>query len=345
MSGRNRNMNMPEFSIVMPAYNAGKYIGTAIESVIRQTFQDWELVIVNDCSTDNTVEIVQKYIQKDSRIKCYNLPNNSGSAFMPRKEAVLKSTGHMIVMLDADDYLEDSYLEKMYRRWQETQADIILGKMYFVANGEVRNILPGSDFDMDQIISGEEACMLTIPRWIIGGNAAAARKIYITALNQSEDYAGMNADELLGRKKMLLSSRIAFVDAKYIYCYNDTSITNHFSLKSFDILYTGKLLLHEIENHFGKESPEVKKVHLLLFDNVLYCELIYYRNLSSIPKKDRKMVKKEITKGYQIINWEFIKGKIPYSRYLVSQCGIQVMMTAVSVYVFAERIKQLFKHS
>ena len=107
---------MPEYSIVMPAYNASKYIAIAIESVLQQTFQDWELVIVDDGSTDNTADIVQEFVQRDKRIRYDRLPQNTGSAFIPRKEAVLKSTADWIVTLDADDYLENCYLEKIHNK-------------------------------------------------------------------------------------------------------------------------------------------------------------------------------------------------------------------------------------
>lgn len=339
-------IDMPEFSVVMPAYNAEQYIEYAIESVIRQTFEDWELVVVNDASTDNTSEIVKQFVQKDYRIKYYSLPKQSGSAFTPRKEAVLKSTGKWIVTLDADDYLEDCYLEKIYNRAKETQADMILGRMYVPANGTIKTTVPQLDFDMEQIIGGEDACMLTIPTWRIGLNGATTTTTWISALNQINiSAAAMNADEVLSRQLLLLSSKVAFVDAKYMYRYNENSITKKISLKSFDILYTNKCLLSLLKKHFGKDSKNVVIMQLQIFRGILNCAFLFCERYPFISKPDRKVVLEKIKNEYRQIDWNVVKVQVPFHVYFVTHGGWQLMMSSIWVYVFAKRVKQLFKHS
>ena len=69
-------------SVITPTYNCAKFIRETIESVQKQTYQQWEMIIVDDCSTDNTKEIVDKYIKEDSRIKYFCLENNSGYIFV-----------------------------------------------------------------------------------------------------------------------------------------------------------------------------------------------------------------------------------------------------------------------
>ena len=101
----------PLISIVMPAYNVEKYIGNAIESVIRQSYNNWELVICNDASSDNTESVITTY--DDNRIKYIRLSINSGSAFHPREKAFYRSSGDWILNLDADDYIEQDYLLKV----------------------------------------------------------------------------------------------------------------------------------------------------------------------------------------------------------------------------------------
>lgn len=70
-------MKNPKISIVLPCYNGAKMLGSAIESILAQTFQDWELIIVNDCSTDNTLEVAQLYAEKDPRIRVFSNDKNS----------------------------------------------------------------------------------------------------------------------------------------------------------------------------------------------------------------------------------------------------------------------------
>lgn len=96
-------------SIIMPTYNCAKFIGKTIESVIAQTYENWELIIVDDCSKDNTEEVVSKY--KDNRIKYYRLENNSGAA-VARTEAMKKAIGSYMSFLDSDDLWKKDKLEK-----------------------------------------------------------------------------------------------------------------------------------------------------------------------------------------------------------------------------------------
>lgn len=98
-------------SIITPAYNAEKYINDTIASVISQTYQYWEMVIVDDASNDNTNKIINKYQQKDKRIKLINLLNNQGVA-NARNTAIQNAKGRYIAFLDADDVWEKEKLEK-----------------------------------------------------------------------------------------------------------------------------------------------------------------------------------------------------------------------------------------
>lgn len=89
-------------SIITPTYNCGEFIAETIESVIDQSYQNWEMIIVDDCSKDNTKEIVETYIQKDRRIKYYLLNRNSGAA-EARNKAMELAKGKYMAFLDSDD--------------------------------------------------------------------------------------------------------------------------------------------------------------------------------------------------------------------------------------------------
>lgn len=99
-------------SIIMPAYNCGDFISITLDSVIAQTYQDWEVIIVDDCSTDNTEEVVNSYKSKDPRIKYYKLDKNSGAA-VARNAAVDFAEGQYMAFLDSDDVW---YPEKLYKQ-------------------------------------------------------------------------------------------------------------------------------------------------------------------------------------------------------------------------------------
>lgn len=96
-------------SIIMPSWNTGKYISESIESVLGQTYTNWELLIVDDCSTDNTDEVVAKYT--DERIRYFKNEKNSGAA-ITRNKAMREAKGEWIAFLDSDDLWSPDKLEK-----------------------------------------------------------------------------------------------------------------------------------------------------------------------------------------------------------------------------------------
>ena len=98
-------------SIIMPTYNCGKYISESINSVMQQTIDDWEIQIVDDCSTDNTVNILKPFLEKDSRIHYTCLSENGGPA-AARTEAIRLATGKYCAFLDSDDLWVPEKLEK-----------------------------------------------------------------------------------------------------------------------------------------------------------------------------------------------------------------------------------------
>ena len=98
-------MNKTKFSVAISCYNIEKYVERAMNSVLNQTFTDYELIIVDDCSTDKTMEIV-KNIEKED-IKIYNTDKNSGTAGATRNIAIDKANGEYIIFLDGDDCLYD----------------------------------------------------------------------------------------------------------------------------------------------------------------------------------------------------------------------------------------------
>ncbi|MNQ83918.1 putative teichuronic acid biosynthesis glycosyltransferase TuaG [compost metagenome] len=98
-------------SIITPTYNAEKFITETLKSVQNQTYQNWEMILVDDASTDETVKIISDFAEKDSRIKLFKLEKNSGNGFA-RNIALEKSVGKYIAYLDADDLWFSMKLEK-----------------------------------------------------------------------------------------------------------------------------------------------------------------------------------------------------------------------------------------
>ena len=107
-------------SIITPCYNGEKYIAETIDSVLAQTYQNWEMLIIDDGSQDNSVEIIKKYVKKDSRIQLIQ-QENSGSA-SARNNGIRNCRGQYIALLDADDLWLPEFLEKQIEFMKEKKT-------------------------------------------------------------------------------------------------------------------------------------------------------------------------------------------------------------------------------
>ena len=104
-------------SIVMPSFNTGVYIAETINSVLKQTYDNWELLIVDDCSTDSTDDVVKPFLE-DKRIRYFKNDNNCGAA-VSRNKALREAKGRWIAFLDSDDLWMHDKLEKQIRFMEE----------------------------------------------------------------------------------------------------------------------------------------------------------------------------------------------------------------------------------
>lgn len=105
-------------SIITPTFNCGKFIVETIDSILSQTYAKWELIISDDCSTDNTKEVIKPYLEKDTRIKYICNAKNSGAA-VTRNNALRVAKGKWIAFLDSDDLWESTKLEKQIKFMEE----------------------------------------------------------------------------------------------------------------------------------------------------------------------------------------------------------------------------------
>ena len=119
------NQYRPLVSVVMPCYNAAQFIADSIESVIAQTYENWELIIVDDCSNDNSLQIILGYQLKDSRIKLICNEQPSGSPADPRNKGIEHSSGEYIAFLDSDDIWISDKIEVQLAKFQEGDYAIV----------------------------------------------------------------------------------------------------------------------------------------------------------------------------------------------------------------------------
>ena len=122
---------MPKISVIVAVYNVEKYIGRCIESIQKQTLTDWELILVDDCSPDNSDAVIQEYVKHDKRITVLHQNENHGP-MVARRRGDETASGDYITYCDGDDMLPEQALELLYFAAQKSNADIVSGNMVYV---------------------------------------------------------------------------------------------------------------------------------------------------------------------------------------------------------------------
>ncbi len=246
-------------SVIIPSYNAEKYIGAAVQSVLSQTLKDIELIIIDDKSSDSTWNVVSEL--NDTRIVKARRNENSGSPYIPVEEACAMAKGRFIAVMGNDDLLDRDYLKILFDRAEAQCLDICLGRLVF-ADSECRPtefVLPDDEFDFGKIYSGEEACGMTLPDWKINMNGALIKnEIYNRALKKyhKSGKRQMYNDETLSRVLLLEAEKVAVCSARYIFRANPTSSTRKFVFRNFGFRQSNEDLRRIISEYFGTCSKE-----------------------------------------------------------------------------------------
>ena len=145
---------MPEVSMIMPLYNKARYLKDALESVMAQTFSDYELIIIDDGSEDNSLAIAKEYAEKDKRIRVYSFENQGVSH--ARNMGMACAEGKYITFMDADDTVHPSFIDNMHTCLLKNQADIVISGIIKhrdgVVCGEMAYCRTGL-FTMDEILT------------------------------------------------------------------------------------------------------------------------------------------------------------------------------------------------
>ena len=165
---------MPDISIIVPIYNAEKYINKCIDSLLNQTKKEIEFILVNDGSTDGTENIIKKY--KDKRIKYFK--NKNQGIGKTRNFGIEKASGKYIMFLDSDDYLENTACEDLYNKIEKEKADLVVCDFYRDIDGKLEEVI---------IPSFETTSLKDNKRLLLDINLAPWNKIYKTKLIKDND--------------------------------------------------------------------------------------------------------------------------------------------------------------
>ena len=227
-------------SIIVPVYNVKKYLKCCLDSILNQRFQDFELILVNDGSTDGSDKICQEYADKNSKIKLINKEN--GGLVSAWKRGCLESTGEVIGFVDSDDFINEDYFQNFMKAYYETKADVVIGGLTKIYPSGRESVCPPNKEFLNKIYKGEE--LLKLKNLLIGGkklfNNGRYVKIYkrdliINNLNLSNENVRIGEDFCLTLYALYDAESVAFIsEIGYKYRQNDESMMNKFSKKEIN---------------------------------------------------------------------------------------------------------------
>jgi glycosyltransferase involved in cell wall biosynthesis len=294
----------PKISVIIPAYNTAKYIDKCLESVINQTYSNLEIIIVDDCSTDNTREVLKKY-NKIKNIKIIYNEVNSGLSFS-RNHGLSVATGDYIGYIDSDDYISLNYYEKLMDAIIKNHAEIALCDIKTVDDetniSRLSKCYDGEEFNLVSAVStglAASACNKLFKKEVIAQNPFAVGKV--------------NEDIAVVIPALVHAKKIAYAkDAYYYYIQRNGSIQNSkFSEKRFDIIDGVELTLKRIKG--CKNYNRIK-------DALVYYQIIVVL-IYVIPKEKDRKYRKYILKEFNEKTNKFNIRKNWYFWNFLAGCG------------------------
>lgn len=221
---------MEKISVIVPVYMSEAYLEKCLDSILQQTYQNLEVILINDGSTDGSAAICQRYKNQDARVKVYHKPN--GGVASSRNRALEAVTGDYIVFVDNDDWLELDHIQSLYDLLKKTDADIAIGNFtQFIEDQGSFLIHVGADNYFEQVYSPFDwfhhqydskynlSQCFTVP-WAKLYKAELFKDIvYPTDQKVEDDYTYLQADKIAYMNKAI-----------YIHRKRSTSVTRTVNL-------------------------------------------------------------------------------------------------------------------
>ena len=265
-------MNTPMISVLMPVYNAEKYVGEAVESILNQTYSDFEFIIIDDCSTDGSYQILQSYAAKDNRIKLYR---NDVNLRLPKtlNFGISQAQGKYIVRMDADDIsLPERFAKQI--EFMESNPTIGVSGTYSIAfdsnNSNLYTIEVPLTHELIKAYSFFVCCKMIHPSII------ARRELFakIGRFSFNESLGGLAEDYALWTE--MLYGGVVFANLGHVllkYRLTPSQITN--VLKPQIEIFTSELIKKNLKQLFGcRYSSQIQEKHIFYIQGASFFKLL-----------------------------------------------------------------------
>lgn len=234
----------PLVSIVIPIYNGEKFVESIYYNFSEQTYTCWEIIFVNDVSTDKTLEIIKKYADKDSRIRVLDRKDRGGTAVKGLEYALPFCRGDFFFFMSHDDFIDKTFLKDCVNKALATKADTVIPNLvlYWGDDNKVKHGEYPIENNYNSDILPRDAFYLSL-YWKLHGNAFRKMEL-VKRIGYKADY--YNSCEYYGRIMYLEAEKIVFCNTNFYYRQNNpNAITKIFHYFHVDILTTD-IMLYEI---------------------------------------------------------------------------------------------------
>lgn len=287
---------MIKVSVIVPAYNTEKYLKKCLDSLVKQTLDDIEIIVINDCSTDKTKDILEKYKRKYKNIKVINNKTNKGIGYN-RNLGITKASGKYIIFVDSDDYLDIDYAKKMYDYAELYNLDMVVCDIKKVNdNGEFIS------YESD-IKNFETSNLINNPMLLLDINMGPANKLFASKLFKDKEARFAEKlkyeDIVLIPRLIMNSNSIGKIrNVYYNYVIHKNSETTTMNKKVFDILE----IMNEV-NRYMLECDYYNEIKEEL--EYLNIRTLLRYTLQQKNQKDKKIANKFIDDAFNFLNGEF----------------------------------------
>ncbi len=300
-------MSQPKVSIIVPVYNAEKYLERCIRSLKDQTLHEIEIILVDDSSTDSSLEICNQMAEDDARIKVLH-KRNEGAGYA-RNAALQIATGEYIGFLDSDDFAEIDMFQTLYEKAVQYDSDLVMSGVLFVDGNmfsKEGECIRKTYFDKDTHFDTEES-LNKLRMGIVGSEPYDSddskygmsiwKNLFKTEVIRKNHITFQSEREMLSEDALFMIDYISCIDkatginaAFYHYCRNEDSISKSYKKDRFE---KSLVFVDEVEKRFQKDmSPEAYQIYIDRFwqamCRVLCSQEIMYAKEHKIKYTDLK---------------------------------------------------------
>lgn len=256
---------MVKISVIIPVYNSAQYLPKCLESVCGQTLRDIEIICVNDCSTDESIVILEEFSQKDERVKIIDLKENKGAA-AARNIAIKNASGEYLGFVDSDDFIDRNFYEKLFSTATKTNADVVKGNIRIYCP-KTQTVTRESWIDINENVKRHPAAFCF-------SFTSAIYKTSIIKENAVEFLDGFIhfEDPYFTIKAALFYQKLEVIDdVFYYYVNNPNSASRKFSMKHMEAIIAGVSRVLDLLDEKCSDKNHYIIVFNFLLEQILHC--------------------------------------------------------------------------